>query len=504
MFDDYEYELKRFKDEICGAFSLSPGDIEDFHMESADKKGVFTVVIEITLADKTESCPHCGCQEHKFHAYSWSTVNFNIINGRNCHIRLRRRRYKCKECGKTWSQFNPFVTKKTRISKECIYNILEDLRKPEETFTSTAMRYNLSPTAVVNIFDSCVRLSRLELPKYMSIDENYCFKEGKSKFACLLIDFKTQEAIDVLPNRYKSDLIHYFLSIPLEERQKVKAVGIDMYPNYRDAIRATFPETTLVVIDRFHLVKEFTTQADKIRLRFQKALHKEVNSLKYQIKKMKEKNDFMSQSEQEEFRKLKALMEEKDKAYYLLKNFNFLIYLNPAASLLDPNFKKKYNAKFKQYLNYYDIQEKLFQLVPSLQKCFEIKKDLTDLYTYKSPSAGTHHFDQMIDELSNSPLAEMKHFGTTMKKWRTEILNSLMIVDQIVEVQRDGSIEIRDRRLHNGVIERKNKVLKILKNVANGYTNFERFRQRALYVMRDRAPVSFDLLYPSLARRKTK
>lgn len=40
----------------------------------------------------------------------------------------------------------------------------------------------------------------------------------------------TQEAIDILPNRFKTYLIRYFKSIPSLERVNVKAVAMDMYP----------------------------------------------------------------------------------------------------------------------------------------------------------------------------------------------------------------------------------------------------------------------------------
>lgn len=62
-----------------------------------------------------------------------------------------------------------------------------------------------------------------------------------------------------------------------------------------------------------------------------------------------------------------------------------------------------------------------------------------------------------------------------MRRWRTEILNSLLVVNRVYEVQQGGDEKIRNRWLHNGVIERKNKQIKILKNVENGYTNFSRF-----------------------------
>ena len=48
-------------------------------------------------------------------------------------------------------------------------------------------------------------------------DEVYAFKSEKSKYVCVLLDFKKQIPVDVLPNRKKEYLLNYFQKIPLEE-----------------------------------------------------------------------------------------------------------------------------------------------------------------------------------------------------------------------------------------------------------------------------------------------
>ena len=57
----------------------------------------------------------------------------------------------------------------------------------------------------------------------------------------------------------------------------------------------------------------------------------------------------------------------------------------------------------------------------------------------------------------------------TLENWKEEIVNSFHTYDE--------------RKLSNGPIEGINRIVKIILRLANGYTNFNRFRNRVLYVL---------------------
>ena len=46
--------------------------------------------------------------------------------------------------------------------------------------------------------------------------------------------------------------------------------------------------------------------------------------------------------------------------------------------------------------------------------------------------------------------------------------------------------------MNNGIIENRNKIIKCVKNNANGYTNWKRFRNRLLYVLNKDATFSLN------------
>lgn len=501
MFNPTSADTNDFFDSVCSMFSLSPDDIQNFEIYSEFIEKRETLVLAITLRDERSDCPRCGHPFPKIHSYTTKRIAHQILKGRNCLIQLRQRRYRCPCCSKTWSQYSPFTIKMKKISIETTVDILEALRRPEATFTQVAREFHLSAPTVIDLFDTHVNPSRLPMAPYMCIDENYCIRNGRSNYACILLNFLTQEAIDILPNRFKSDLINYFNSIPLVERKIVKAIGIDMYPNYRDVILHCFPNAK-PVIDRFHLVKEFSARQDTVRKKIQNETYSEMQKLKKQMISLKERNDFQSEAVQSQYRPILEKFSAVSEQYHLLKKFSWLLFISPNDPRLDPGRKREYNHRLKRYLNYYELYQMILSLHPSLKICAEFRGMLTDLYTCNSSFQGEEYFTSFQEQLSKSRVSEMQKFGRTMKRWKTEILNSLDTVETVTKIEKDGSVTIQNRRLHNGNIERKNAVIKVVKNVANGYTNFARFRARLLYVLRDREPYAADPIYPSKARRK--
>ena len=81
---------------------------------------------------------------------------------------------------------------------------------------------------------------------------------------------------------------------------------------------------------------------------------------------------------------------------------------------------------------------------------------------------------EIISGLKDSNIPSMVEFSKTLVRWRAEIINSFTIAD-----------EEKNRRISNGLIENRNKAIKTIKHNANGYLNWERFRNRILYCLND-------------------
>lgn len=334
------------------------------------------------------------------------------------------------------------------------------MKKSTETFASVAERYHISPTSAASIFDEHVQISRHTLPEMINFDEVFAFRTKTSKFVCVLLDYQKQTPIDVLDSRHKSNLQSYFGNISIEERKKVRYCCSDMYTTYRDIVHIYFPNSTHCV-DHYHMIQELNRKVDDVRIRIMK--------------------------------KYGTTSDE----YYLLKKFKWMIYKNEESEekkrklkargklpLFDPNVQKVFNRRLNQYLNYYDIYSRLLKIHPDLTAAWILKDEVTDFYDNVTYDTASEKLDELIQDFNESGVSEMIRFSRTLRNWKQEIINSFIIVDYEYKVDKDtGRVAVRTKKMNNAIIENKNSIIKTIKKNANGYTNWNRFRNRIMYVL---------------------
>lgn len=82
--------------------------------------------------------------------------------------------------------------------------------------------------------------------------------------------------LDVLENREKTTLTTWLKQAKEQGLLgQLEEVTVDMWESYTDAVREVFGETVRIVVDRFHVVKNFQEWLTDARLEIQRALPKE-------------------------------------------------------------------------------------------------------------------------------------------------------------------------------------------------------------------------------------
>ena len=107
--------------------------------------------------------------------------------------------------------------------------------------------HNVSDSHAIKTFARYVHLNRRQLPEAICIDEVYLHIQHGYKYALVVQDFVTGEAIDLVETRRKIKTEAYFLDIPLKERQRVKYVISDMYKQYLDYTKLYFSNAVVSV-----------------------------------------------------------------------------------------------------------------------------------------------------------------------------------------------------------------------------------------------------------------
>lgn len=408
-------------------------------------------------------CPACG-----FRMYSKGIkvrkIRHPILqDGYKLIIALKQRRWLCtnKNCRYNISESFKFANKHRRTTNATDLLIVFAHRNLLETSTSIANRFNVSDTYVHEVFSRYVKMNRLPLTDAICVDEVFIDLDEYCKYALVIQDFHTGEPIDLLRSRRKNVTEPYFLSIPRDERAAVKYLITDMYNPYINYVDQYFPNA-VPVIDSFHVIQWITRLID--------------NYIRQLLKKFKardkEREDALSMERQ---RPVHLPMSDE---VYLLQNYRWLILSNQMNIKYHSDLR--IDSHFRYYMNTYDYEEALFKIDPNLQEL----RDLKELYVQfnqrnaDKPLSARNELEELIYLYSNSNHEMFRQFSELLEKYKDPIINSFIMVEK-VSSKNDKS------RLSNGPIESMNRKAKDLKRLGRGFKNFEHFRNRFLYAVRE-------------------
>ena len=209
---------------------------------------------------------------------------------------------------------------------------------------------------------------------------------------------------------------------------------MDMNDNYKDVINRRFKNAT-ICIDSFHVIKMMNDEMEKLRKKVTKRYEKDKSS----------------------------------DEYYVLKHKNYVLYKE------DLNEKYHYSKHFHCLMNEVDYLDIILKIDSELTKVYQdIKR-----YYYFNKDWNDYSKEEALEYINNfikgcflSNIEYLKNIASTLDNWKLEIANSF-----IPYTKHNGEIV----RLSNGKIEGKNSYIKKMLRLANGYSNFERFRNRAMY-----------------------
>ena len=238
---------------------LTDGNIKEVHLEKSLK---------------AEYCPACSSRMYSKGKYI-RKINHPILqDGYQLILIVTQRKWRCTnpQCNLYFNdQFN-FISKYKQSSNITPYMILNEMKNIHVTTADVARKYNISDTSVHYIFLQYLDIRRLPLPEILSVDEVFLDIDYRHRYALILMDFNTLDIIDILPNRWEETTNAYFLSIPLDERKKVKFLICDMYNPYINYTKRYFPNS-IAIIDSFHVVSWILTKINSyindIKKRFQ-------------------------------------------------------------------------------------------------------------------------------------------------------------------------------------------------------------------------------------------
>lgn len=217
-----------------------------------------------TLDYAPGNCNHCQGKQIKYDFQKPSKIPFLEVAGFPSLIRLKKRRFQCKNCRKVTVSETSLIQKNCQISEPLRQKVAQALVN-RQALTHIAQDLAISTYTVhrkLKEFTFKEVFSRL--PEILSIDE---FSYQKGKLAFIAQDFETKKIITILENRTQITIRNHFFRYSKEARNSVKVVTVDMSGSYIPMIPKLFPKAK-IVIDRFHIVQHMSRALNHTRIHF--------------------------------------------------------------------------------------------------------------------------------------------------------------------------------------------------------------------------------------------
>lgn len=396
------------------------------------------IIINTYLNKDHVLCPNCKSNLFTIIKTKISSIKCTSSYIENYTIKLHRYKYCCKNCLAKFYEDNPFQHNHS-VSQDKIFKIVLALKDRTLTYEKVAEKYQVSPTYVMNLFDSYVNIQRHKLSEVICIDEIHAKKLAKHIYCFVILSPFEKKVIDVLDSRRKNFLFNYFYSMPKQERLNVKYVSMDMWKPYKDIAKILLPNA-IICIDSFHVVKNLTERFNTIRKKIMK--------------------------------KYSKFGKTDNPSYWLLKKYFWVLYLDQS-KITDDIF---YMRKLDREMSRRDILYEILKLDPILKKAYDL---MVEYKEFNKIAVGDEndeiHYKNMITDFFQLGEQSYTYFARLLKRWKKEIFNSF--------------VRVNGKRINNGYIERMNEEIGILIMRGHGLTNFKRTRNRILYSLNKDEPI---------------
>ena len=244
--------------------------------------------IYIELPRRKHACPVCGAQTDRVHDYRMQVIK-DVPMARDTFLHLRKRRYRC-SCGKRFFEKNPFLPRYYRVTSRLVAEIIHAFKKVVSA-KEIGCRFNVSGVTAMRYFN-LFNKKLTKLPEVVSLDE-FKGNSGGQKYNSIVVDPKEKTVLDVLPNRFESDLVQYFSRFT--NKNDVKYFVCDMNPHFRQVAKICFPQAT-VVADKYHVIRQVywamenvrKNEQNKLSKRFRKYFKRSRNLLLKRVEKLTE------------------------------------------------------------------------------------------------------------------------------------------------------------------------------------------------------------------------
>lgn len=336
----------------------------------------YTIHLFLKPMRKTAVCPRClGRTKIGYDTQPKRTILHTTIGEQLLYLHISPRRFVCL-CApdKPFVEALPGITGKRRTTKKLDADVLNALKG--QSFKTVEEKLSLSYPALRSRLESAVDPGKLKWGLLESLPEIHLGLDGhhlvNKRFVETVTEVRSHIPLGILPGITRKILLTGLKSCPAHLKTKVKSINLDMDDGAMAAAKIVFPDA-IIVIDKFHVVRDANTRLNEARL--------------------------IEQEIQNQNRAKKGLGREKI-AIKLLRL---------AGEHLHEDEKTDLEALFVKY--------------PRVKIWYTVKEKLRDMYKSETGKEAEKKLTDLIILLSVQDDIELVRWGRSLKYYKREILN---------------------------------------------------------------------------------
>jgi transposase len=362
-----------------------PLDLPNVKVTDTEKNEHNDYIITVESTRGYAICQHCGRKTTKLYDRDDEIeLRHMPILGHRVYVRIRPKRYECPHCnGKTTTQKLDWYEPRSPHTKAydehlmllLINSTVQDVSRKE------IIGYDAVEGAIKrNIYTSANWEEHEELG-ILGIDE-IAMRKGRKDYVAIISARKADGRVTilgVLENRKKETVRKFLESIPERLVKTIHTVCTDMWEGYVNAVEefseAHSEVSEEVVIDRYHVAKNYRDAVDKVRKQELRCLKEELSEAEYQE---------------------------------IVKGMMWIVRKNNQE--LEPEERERL--------------QRLFEYSPRLKAAYTFREELTAIFdTQLSKDEGKKRLLKWQDKVLRYGLTCFDKFLTTLNNWLDKIAN---------------------------------------------------------------------------------
>ena len=375
-------------------------------------------------------CPYCGGNVSGNGIRKVRLTDVPLMPGIPSIYEIHQHRYRCRDCGKTYTELNPFKAKGFQLTKRCVEWVFQLLKYRISTsdiagilgihWNTVRKLEKMRIDFVLDEWDTAAQKSSYR-PYYLAVDE-FAIRKGH-RYATCVMDLARGDILWVGKGRTIKDFRQFFESFSATDYLScVKAVAMDMNASYNALVKEHLPGAE-IVYDRYHVQAQFGRDVlGKVRLDTARA-HKKA------AKDMNRNGDSKQQIQQE-----KKLYSKVKKARWILLQS-----------------KEDLDSEKQQSLN------EILDTHSDLAVCYAMKEELCALFQISDEEEALKRWTKWFDAAIHSNIPALAKFGRQKLK------------------RLEGLVAHAKFPINTGKLEGFNNKIKVAKRNAYGFRNFDFF-----------------------------